>query len=153
MLKIMSLSLIAVVINLSVYAFQENSSKHINSYESNYQMRVLNIGELDETILNEMIQGKHPEIAIEFSTGTIIPINFFLKGDLVSLVEENTKLGKMKIQQTFYARCVNDELILSSNLIEWKPLFEFVTGKASITFHIVNERATLIIGSETNKRI
>ena len=44
----------------------------------------------------------------------------------------------LEIKQTFYARCIGEELILSSNLTDWKPFLDFITvlgdlGKCSAT--------------------
>ncbi len=71
--------------------------------------------------MNEVVQGEYPDVAVQFCKGTQLPINFFLKGDLVNLTDDQINLGRIEIQQTFYARCVEGELILSINLNDWKP--------------------------------
>jgi hypothetical protein len=61
--------------------------------------------------------------------------------------------GQSPVKQTFYARCVQDELILSSNLTEWKPFLEFITGTASVTLSIQDGQPSIVFGAEANRRI
>lgn len=102
--------------------------------------------------LNEIMLGHHPEIAVEFSTQTKLPINFFLKGDLVNLVENEGNFGVVEVMQTFYARCVQQELILSTNLTDWKSFLEFITGNVSVSLSIQDGRPSIVVGAETNQR-
>ncbi|HSX13126.1 MAG TPA: hypothetical protein VLE96_01720 [Chlamydiales bacterium] len=116
------------------------------------QLEIVNICNLTDTDLNEIMEGHHPEMAIEFSAQTIIPIRFFLKGDLVNLIENEGKFGAVEVKQTFYARNVEEELILSTNLTDWKPFLEFITGIASVTLSIQDGQPSISIGAETNRR-
>lgn len=116
-------------------------------------LRVVNICNVRDSDLNEIMQGLHPETAVEFSAQTKLPISFFLKGDLVNLVENEGKTGIVEVKQTFYARCVERELILSINLIDWKPFLEFITGNASVALTIQEGKPSLLVGSETNRRL
>lgn len=54
--------------------------------------------------------------------------------------------------QTFYARCVDQELILSTNLTDWKPFLEFLTGNASVSLNIQDGKPSIVVGAETNQR-
>ena len=89
---------------------------------------------------------------IEFSAQTKLPINFFLKGDLVNLVENEGNFGAVEVMQTFYARCVQQELILSTNLTDWKPFLEFITGNVSVSLSIQDGKPSIVVGAETNQR-
>jgi hypothetical protein len=115
--------------------------------------RVVNVYHLTDTDLNEMMQGKHPGMAVEFSAQSTLPISFFLKGDLVNLIESEGDFGAVEVKQTFYARYVDGDLILSTNLADWKPFFEFITGNASIALMIQDGKPSIIFGSETNRRL
>ena len=75
-----------------------------------------------------------------------------MKGDLVNLVESNDKWRTIEIKQTFYARCVGEELILSSNLTDWKPFLDFITGNASVALSIQDGQPSIVVGAETNRR-
>ncbi len=115
-------------------------------------LKVINICNLADNDLSEIMLGHHPEIAIEFSAQTTLPISFFLKGDLVNLVENEQNFGAVKIVQTFYARCVGQELVLSTNLTNWKPFLEFITGNLSVSLSIQEGTPSIVVGAETNQR-
>ena len=116
------------------------------------KLNVINVCNLTDNILNEMMLGLHPELAVEFSAQTTLPISFFLKGDLVNLVENEGNFGVVEVMQTFYARCVQQELILSTNLTDWNPFLEFITGNASVSLSIQDGKPSIVVGAETNQR-
>ena len=116
-------------------------------------LRVINLSEISEQVLNEIVQGEHPDVAVQCCKGTQLPINFFLKGDLVNLTDDQVNLGRIEIQQTFYARCIESELILSINLNDWRPFLEFITGNASVALNIQNKESFITFGAEVNRRI
>ncbi len=113
-------------------------------------LRVINICHLTDSDLNAIMQGHDPETAVEFSAQTTLPISFFLKGDLINLVENEEKFGEVEIKQTFYARYVEGDLVLSINLTDWKPLLEFITGNASAALTIQDGKPAVVFGSETS---
>ena len=150
-IAIMSLALTATCIS----AFAASADFSINSkpWENLSQnLRVVNICSLTDSDLNELMQGHHPETAVEFSAQTTLPVSFFLKGDLVNLIENEGKFGEVEIKQTFYARYVEGDLILSINLTDWKPFLEFITGNASVALTIQDGKPSIVFGSETNRR-
>lgn len=129
--------------------FPINSKPQENISQS---LKTVNICNLTDADLNELIQGHHPEIAVEFSNQTTLPISFFLTGDLINLVKNEGNFEMVEIKQTFYARCIGKELILSTNLIDWKPFLEFITGNASVRLSIQDGHPSIVIGAETNRR-
>jgi hypothetical protein len=150
-LAIMSLALMATCGS----AFAASADFSINSkiWEPLSQnLKVINVCNLKDNDLNEIMLGLHPEIAVEFSAQTTLPISFFLKGDLVNLVENEGNFGTVEIMQTFYARCAGQELILSTNLTDWKPFLEFITGNASVSLNIQDGKPSIVVGADTNQR-
>ncbi len=115
-------------------------------------LKVINVCSLTDNDLNEIMLGNHPEIAVEFSAETHLPFNFFLKGNLVNLVESEETLQAVEFMQTLYARCVGQELLLSTNLKDWKPFLEFITGNISVSLSIQEGKPSLVVGAETNER-
>jgi hypothetical protein len=113
---------------------------------------VVQLTSLTDNDLKEILEGHHPELAVEFAAQTHLPVSFYLKGDLVNLAESNDEWGTIEIKQTFYARCVGEALILSSNLTEWKPFMEFITGTATVALSIQDGHPCIVVGSETNRR-
>lgn len=151
-IAIMSLALTASCV--SAFAASADFPINAKSWENLSQnLSIVNIFSLTDNDLNELMQGRHPDTAVEFSAQTILPISFFLKGDLVNLIENEGKFGSVEIKQTFYARCVGEELILSINLTDWKPFLEFITGNASVALTIQDGKPSVVFGSETNRRL
>lgn len=149
-LAIMSLALMATC--GSVFAASADSPINSKTWETLAQnLKIINVCNLADNDLNEIMLGHHPEIAVEFSAQTKLPINFFLKGDLVNLLDEGN-FGVVEVMQTFYARCVQQELILSTNLIDWKPFLEFITGNISVLLSIQDRKPSIVVGAETNQR-
>jgi hypothetical protein len=111
--------------------------------------KVIPVNCLTECDLNEIMQGKQPNTAIEFAENTILPVQFFLNGDLVNLVAGN--YGAVQVKQPFFARYVNNNLIMSTNLKEWRPFVEFITGNASLSLSIQNGGPTIMCGAEINR--
>lgn len=148
---IMSLALIGTCGS----AFTASADYPINSktWETLSQdLKVMNVCNLTDNDLNEIMLGKHPDIAVEFSAQTTLPTSFFLKGDLVNFVENEGGYGSVEIMQTFYARCVGQELILSTKLTDWKPFLEFITGNVSASLSVHDGKPFIVIGAEANQR-
>jgi len=118
-----------------------------------HDLRIVNVCDLSDQELNKVMNGYLPNLVIEFSENTMLPINFFLKGNLVNLVEKKESFEHIQVKQTFYARFVEEELILSSDLSEWKPFLEFLTGNISVALSIQEGKPSIVFGSETNRRI
>ncbi|CDZ79594.1 hypothetical protein BN1013_00089 [Candidatus Rubidus massiliensis] len=151
-LFVLSLSLLSVCGHVfAVSADFPISSKPWENFTQD--LRIVNICNLKDCELNEIMQGHRPEIAVEFTAQTKLPINFFLKGDLLNLVEnEEVRSETIEIKQTFYARSIGQELILSLNLVDWKPFLEFITGTASVALSIQDGQPSIVMGAEVNHR-
>lgn len=149
-LGIMSLVLIATC--GSAFAASADFPINMKTWETPSQnLKVINVCNLADNDLNEIMLGHHPEMAVEFSAQTTLPISFFLKGDLVNLVDDEN-LRTVEIIKTFYARCVGQELILSTNLTDWKPFLEFITGNVSVSLSIQEGKPSFVLGAETYQR-
>lgn len=69
------------------------------------------------------MEGKYPQLAVELTAGNHLSIRFYLNGNVANLVGRNENVAAIELQQAFYARCIGEELMLSSNSIEWNPFF------------------------------
>lgn len=153
MKKLVIVPLALMVICGSVFAASADFPINSKTWETVSQnIKVINTCDLTDSDLNEIMLGNRPEIAVKFSAQTTLPISFFLKGDLVNLVENSESLRAVEIMQTFYARCVQQELILSTDLADWKPFLDFITGTASVSLSIQDGKPSIVVGAETNKR-
>ena len=115
-------------------------------------LKVINICDLSDQELNQAMEGEFPNLAIEFPSNTVLPINFYLKGDLLTLIDQQKNFGQVRVMQTFYVRCVDRQLILSSDLSDWKPFLEFITGQISVALSIQDKQPSIVFESETNRR-
>lgn len=113
-------------------------------------LNVVNLCELTNEDFNEILQGSHSDTAVEISAQTTLPISFFLKGELVNL---DGNFGEVEIKQTLYARCVPQGLVLSTDLVDWKPFAEFITGKLSATLSIDEGEPSILVGAEIDHRV
>ncbi|HEV8051982.1 MAG TPA: hypothetical protein VGP47_05760 [Parachlamydiaceae bacterium] len=119
--------------------------------KTSHNLKVVNVCSLSDSDFNIIMLGNSPETAVEFKAQSSMPIGFYLKGDLVNLLEEGN-FGNVEIKQTFYIRSVEQELIFSTDLSEWKPFLEFVRGTLSVTLSIEDGKPFIVIGAETNQR-
>lgn len=121
---------------------------------SNDNLVTVNILNLTNDEINTLVEGVTPHVAVEFSKDTILPLELFLKGNVIQIANGDTISGmQVKIEQTFYIRCVKDDVLFSSDLIEWKPFFDFITGTCSLTLDVQDEHfPTISIGAELDSR-
>lgn len=154
MKKIVGLTLIAISMCLSGFSISKEFLPKSKPWEiSQDDLKIINILDISSDELSEIMEENNPNLAIEFSEHTNLPFNFYLKGDLINLISKQEDVGQLEIKQTFYLRCVDRELILSSDLSEWKSFLEFVTGNASFAISIRDKRPSIELGSEANRRI
>ncbi len=99
----------------------------------------------------QMISGTMTNGVIVFSEGTILPLRFFLTGNLITLIGEQADFGSVEVQQTFYARFSKTGIDLSSDLETWTPFFDFITGMASIQLSIDDSTPFILFGAEANR--
>ncbi|MBA3722368.1 MAG: hypothetical protein H0W88_08195 [Parachlamydiaceae bacterium] len=146
MKKIISAALFSSLICLTVFASLGNPLS-----TSGESVKVVNVLDISESDLNKLKDGEMGNVAVEFSKGTQMPIKFFLSGELIKLlVDEKTPSKLIEIKTTFYVRFVNDGLIFSTNLSEWKPFMEFITGNASVEIGTQNGKRVITSGAEIN---
>ncbi|MEI8124884.1 MAG: hypothetical protein WCG42_03940 [Parachlamydiaceae bacterium] len=153
MRKLFMVSFALLVICGSAFAASADFLINSKGWESSPQnLNVINISGLSENDLNEIMLGMRPDVAVEFSAQTTLPITLFLKGDLINLLASQASFGDIEIQQVVYARVVLQELILSTNLVEWKPFLEFITGNISVSLTIQEGKPSIVVGAEVNQR-
>ena len=82
-------------------------------------------------------------------------MHIYVQGRADSLKEiKKTVLNypRLLFQQPLYARWIGEELILSSNLTDWKPFLDFITGHVSVGLNIQDGQPSIVIGAKTNRR-
>lgn len=153
MKKLLTTAFLASGIGLSAFPSSINFTigKTYGSYCND--LKVHNVYNLTQQEINRITSGECPDVAIEFTKNSVIPLNIFLRGDLLSLMENKQQaIAQVQVNQTFYVRCVENEFVFSFNLAEWKPLLEFVTGTASVMLGTENGQVFVTVGAETTVR-
>lgn len=141
MKKIILGSFMVIASSLSVFALEESRD-----------FLIKNVTTLSKDELGIVLSQEHENVVVEFSTGTILPVNFFLKGEVLSLVGEEKEIGQIKIERTFYIRPIGEEFLFSLDLMEWKPFWDLFTGAASIYLSTENMVPSITFGAEATTR-
>lgn len=117
MKKTVFLSLVAMVFCFSIFALCVPTEENFS-----YDLKIVRIDDLTDDTLNEIIQGNHPDIAIEIPAHTVLPIS------LIYGFERPTKSLKDRLQtektietdQICYLRYVQGQVLESEDLTDWK---------------------------------
>lgn len=90
--------------------------------------KTMRASQLGESALQSFMSGDHDDV-LEFQSGDKIKVTFKADGDLL----ESTSNGftKLKVKTTFYIRKDNDQLLMSFDGQDFKPLKEVITGRLS----------------------
>lgn len=115
---------------------------------SSAQANLVNVSQLTSEQMNEIARGEHTDWTVEFSAQSEMPLRFYLMGDLVQLQDN----GMMAIKQTIYVRCVEEGILLSTDLEKWYTLLEFVTGNISVALGMDEGSPFMQAGIEANRR-
>ncbi|MES2200560.1 MAG: hypothetical protein V4489_10405 [Chlamydiota bacterium] len=111
---------------------------------------VMNISTLTNIDLESVMSQEKENTAVEFSEGTILPLKFFLKGDLLTLVGEEREIGQVKVEKTFYVRLKGEDFLFSLDLSTWKSCWDFFTGTASVDLNVDEKIPSITFGAEAN---
>ena len=157
MKQTIALSLIALSATLTSFAaspqpvFEARATYHFDDGKT-HDLQVIDVFDLTDQELSQAVEGNFSNLVVKFPKGAALPIHFYLKGDLLSLIDGKEGIGKVQVMQTFYARFAQGELILSSDLFKWKPFLEFITGKIDACLSVRDGEPSIGFGSETNRR-
>ena len=114
----------------------------------------VNIRNLSQEMFLEIMMGNLPNLAIEFSEGDILPIDLFLDGDLVSLLQPEGVSNQLQFNRTVLMRKKNGHLIFSTDLHCWRPFMGFATGEIRAGINVEDEEVGPVIsfGVEVNEK-
>lgn len=154
MKRIMFLIIAGMGFGLTNVAMSSPASVVGTQWQGNHNVQVVHLYELKKEQLNHIMEGKLPHLAVKFSENTMLPVDVYVKGDLVNLLSDTKNIGQViQVKQPFYVRCIDGDLFMSSDLSKWTPFLEFITGELKVALSLTEDGApTLVIGSETNKR-
>ena len=114
--------------------------------------KVIPIQKVTEEMISNVMKGESTDVAVECTAGVSIPLNLFLKGNLISLEAMKDSHYSVRILKTFYLRHDGKEVVFSHDLNQWKSVLDFTTGSTGISLNIVEGQLTLGCGAELNIR-
>ncbi len=91
-------------------------------------------------------------LAVKFPEGAQIKLKGVLSGDFIELSSDNDQLGTIKVKQPFYCRIVEDDILASSDLLDWESFSDFVTGQLDISASADIEGPVINIKLDVNKK-
>lgn len=114
----------------------------------------INVRDLSSDILVDIMTGKLPNLAIEFSEGDQFPLELFLDGDLVSLVKPESSDLSIRFNRSVMLRNKKGKLLFSTDLHNWRPFRGFATGSLQAGLNVNDEEAGPVIsfGVELNEK-
>lgn len=80
--------------------------------------QIVSFAQLDSALINELIAGTHPDMAIEFQPGTEIPLRFFHRDSLFSL--SFVPNLAIKVEKLCYLRFMKKKVYISQDLVKWE---------------------------------
>lgn len=88
--------------------------------------RVVNLAQLDPELIEELLLGMHPDIAIECKEGSKFPVQFLHNYGLFSL--KCTPNLSIKVERPCYLRFVKRKVYISEDLAKWEKPSKFFSG-------------------------
>ena len=116
------------------------------------EIRVINVQDITPGDLEKIGNDAFRDI-IAFPKNAQLPLQLFLKGDVVQLTDTHEDAGTIEVLQTFYVRLDSKMPLVSKDLIEWKRLDTFFAGEMSTGLECSSEgRHTLSFSVQANER-
>lgn len=114
---------------------------------------IVPLHELTEEMLQNFVTGNVDTLAdiIEIQKDAVVPLNLLVTGDLLALDGTESTALQLRALKTFYVRCVEGEFGFSTDLAEWRPLSNFVTGACQILLLIEDKGPTAHIRLEVTE--
>lgn len=98
--------------------------------------RIVSLVAFDEKMVQDFLEGKMADCAIECAEGSCIPLKMVVKGEFLSLDSGESAPLYLRILKTCYIRHEGkNNFLFSTDLQNWKEFSEFFTGelKASVS--------------------
>ncbi len=113
-------------------------------------INVIPLSEITNETLQELFEGKRPNIALECSEGLNLPLTISISGDMLDAVSDG--YTSIKVLKNCYIRCEKGFLLFSTDLNDWKDFSTFFTGSIGFSLSVENEEPTASLNCELNQR-
>ncbi len=88
---------------------------------------IVPITNVDTQLISELIAGMHPDLVVECTEGTELPISYLHKNTFFSaLCSPNLSI---KVDKTCYLRFVKKKVYMSDNLNQWDKPSKYLEGR------------------------
>ncbi len=98
---------------------------------------IISLEDVCDDIGKAFFSGSMPLLVIECPEGTILPLRISIKGDCVSIEDDN--LLFMKILHPCYVRYEHNDLLFSTDLLNWTTTSAFFSGDMHIFLGMVDD--------------
>lgn len=123
------------------------ASKDENYSSSQIREPVFDLSQVSQEEVQQFFE--HPSSFILFCPeGLSLPLNLFLKGDLIELEGDRQSTMTLVTKHPFYLHFQDDQILLSLNGIEWKTWQDFFTGILSLSIDAQSNSPYLHLGAE-----
>lgn len=90
--------------------------------------QIIPFTDFTEEEFTEFTNGKLPDVILECTKGTSLPLTLIVSGDFFQ--SEGTSSSGLQVIKTCYVKCSKDEeFLFSADLETWKTFFDFFTGE------------------------
>jgi hypothetical protein len=128
-----------LVCALLLMASAATAGLHAGDVTGSYIIRITDV---TEDMIGAFLSGEVHNAIVELPENTYIPFKYFLRGNLINLVPEERAPIYIKIMRTFYLKVDEQDFLLSTDLQNWKPLFEAISGDVSLSIETSNGHPT-----------
>lgn len=105
--------------------------------------KVLSPEEITSELVQNLIQGMYPNVAIELKKGAAVPLHFLFKAN-IGAIAWNPNLT-VQITSTSYLRGVNGKLFMSRDLTNWGKPKKFFKGNLSQSVKMSEDKSHALI--------
>ena len=115
--------------------------------------RIISLLAFDEGMVEDFLQGKMSDYAVECPTGACLPLKMIVKGEFLALDSADIAPLYLKILKTCYIRYEGkDNFLFSTDLQKWKGFSEFFTGELKASVNSQNGGPIAGLELELNQR-
>ena len=93
------------------------------------QTRLLRASEMNSDQWSEILTKGSEDVTVEFRQGDEIPVSFSAQGDL--LETKKPGISYVQVKQTFWFKLQNNDVVISLDGSNFKPLNQIVSGSFS----------------------
>lgn len=147
----MFLRLLATTIAAIIFATTPLSAKEKGPNEAtkkallNYP--VINVKNLTEEMVLAFMEGS-PNVILEFSKGTLIPLNTSLEGNVINILPKDRGPIYFSIEQTLYIAFTDEDTFFSEDMNHWRQASAFFSGDINFSIDTGPDGLSINIGGQ-----